>query len=188
MKFLTALKYLFYLNIHILYSRLKIFTRKLLGEQWNTNQRQLWHTYVVDIETYQYSNSELSCIRWYNRRLVYRKNLEGQGRRRSKKNKRQLVIRDSCLGKKWQFFPRLSARDSRAHAYCPIPIGRQTHLSPRSIIRSIFISYRRHGNYFDYTYKTTCQQKFYTRYQHHHHYCILIYIYYISTKMHLPPL
>lgn len=45
--------------------------------------------------------------------------IKGQGRR-SEKNKRQLVIRDSCLRKKWQFLPRLSARDWRTHAHCPI--------------------------------------------------------------------
>jgi len=61
--------------------------------------------------------------------------------------------------------------ETREHMPIVQYLDRQTHLSPRSIIRSIFISYHRYGNYFDYT---SCQQKFYTCYQHqhHHHYCI----------------
>lgn len=52
----------------------------------------------------------------------------------------------------------ISTRVSVAHAHCPG--SRQTHLSPRSIIRSIFsyrISTHRHGNYFDYD--TACRRK-----------------------------
>lgn len=68
-------------------------------------------------------------------------------------------------------------------------LDRQTHLSPRSIIRSIFISYHRYGYYFDYT---SCQQKFYTCYRHqHHHHSPLLYIVptlLTSTKICLAPL
>lgn len=74
------------------------------------------------------------------------------------------VIRDSCLAdggekKKWQFFPRLSARDPRAAQAHHCPDRPNSSLSTVNHPIDIRISNRRHGNYFDYVHAR--RRKFY---------------------------